>query len=145
MNKEKGFALIELLIVLIIAGILAAVAVPEIQTVMARAKENVVKGNAHYVQYIADDYAIHHNGIYPTLKELQAIIENGKPLKNPFTQAIETVRDCSWSQGSIGYSLISSGYRIEGYGETSTSGAYQNGIIVLLEGSPMNLTSKGKI
>jgi len=47
LNNQKGFTLIELMVVVVIIGILAAIALPNFLSMQDRAKESEVKANAH--------------------------------------------------------------------------------------------------
>ncbi len=54
MRKQTGFTLIELIIVIIILGILAAYAVPKYMTIDSQARASVVQGLAGSVRAAAD-------------------------------------------------------------------------------------------
>jgi type II secretion system protein G len=62
---NKGFSLVELLIVVAILGILAAIVMPEFQSQSQEAKEAAAKDNLRILRQQIDFYATRHNDVPP--------------------------------------------------------------------------------
>ena len=87
---SKGFTIIELMIVIMVIGIIAAIAIPNYIKFAKRAKEAVVLDNAHTVQLAMEDFCIDQLGTYPTATEeaeLLLLLPQGRYPENPFTNA----------------------------------------------------------
>lgn len=65
-RSQLGFTLVEMLIVVVIIGILAAVAVPNFAGAKDRARNSAVQANVHVVQVALERYAVDNAGRYPT-------------------------------------------------------------------------------
>jgi prepilin-type N-terminal cleavage/methylation domain-containing protein len=64
-DTKQGFTLIELMVVVVVIGILAAVAIPNFLSMRQRAREATVKANMHTLQLAAEDFCSLADGCYP--------------------------------------------------------------------------------
>ena len=64
LKKDKGFTLIELMIVVAIIGIIAGIAIPKFAEMMKRAKESATKGNLGICRTAVAFYYGGNEGIY---------------------------------------------------------------------------------
>lgn len=85
LQHQKGLTLIELMIVIVIVGILVAIALPNFAAAQDRAKQASVKANIKVLQIVAETYAVDWGGLYPgTIPQMTGTI-NYKNFTNPYT------------------------------------------------------------
>ena len=131
LRKQKGFTLIELMIVVVIIGILAAIAIPNFIAMQNRAREGSTKSNMHTLQLATEDYGVTNTGVYADNMDATHI-SNLLPqnFNNPFTHG--TGSGSAWenratfagaptaTSGIVSYSdSATTQYNIKAYGKTA--------------------------
>ncbi len=78
-TKKKGFTLVEIMIVVVIIGLLATMAIPAFRQVRTNAQTNAVKSNLRQLASAADQYFIEHGGT--TVGVTTSLVGPGKYIK----------------------------------------------------------------
>ena len=65
MKAKKGFTLVEILIVVVILGILAAIVIPQFTSASVEAKESALVSDIQSMRSQIELYKIHHNDLLP--------------------------------------------------------------------------------
>jgi type IV pilus assembly protein PilA len=81
-NAKKGFTLIELMIVVAIIGILAAIAIPRFAQMLEKSREGATKGNLGSLKSASSIYYGDVQGVWPTTLNSQSVYSFSKYLDN---------------------------------------------------------------
>lgn len=87
MEHEKGFTLVELMIVVSIVGILATIAVPSYQSSLMRAKETVLRQDLFTLRELLDHHRADQGKYPPSLEGLVSAGYLRAIPKDPFTNS----------------------------------------------------------
>lgn len=140
--NNRGFSLIELMIVVVIIGLIATIAIPNFMNVQSRAKEASTRSNTHTVQLAVENFAVLNEGRYPADVDNDAapngetimdMMPGGLPLRNTFTNAAtEPINAAAAANpGEIAYQAASQNGVIYGY--LITAAGKGGDIIIRLE------------
>lgn len=103
LRQRRGFTLIELIVVIMILGILATIAVPKFLNTSARARDNATRSSLAVVRNAIEIYTADHNGELPGQQgdlpgDLSEYIRGGFPValpKNSNTVSYYSVDDAA--------------------------------------------------
>jgi prepilin-type N-terminal cleavage/methylation domain-containing protein len=132
MRREDGFTLVELMIVVVVIGILAAIAIPNFISMQGRAREAGVKANMHSFQLAAEDYGVQNDGTYASDASVVVTLVPGGSgsFKNSFDKSTGSgnawedrgsfAAPSSTIQGMTSYAdSVNSSYNVKGYGKST--------------------------
>ena len=75
-RNQSGFTLVELLIVVIILGILAAVVIPQFNTAAAESKEAALASNLATIRQAVELYKVQHSDAFPSSAILDELVNS---------------------------------------------------------------------
>ena len=96
--KKKGFTLIELMIVVAIIGILAALAIPNFIRFQARSKQSEVKANLKAAFTAQRSYFQEHDSYSSCIKKIGFAPERGNRYRYTLNTTARTDEDCSTTE-----------------------------------------------
>jgi prepilin-type N-terminal cleavage/methylation domain-containing protein len=108
MRNQRGFTLIELMVVVVVIGILVMITLANYIAMQDRARIGQVRESMHVVQLTTEAFSTRNNGMYPAnaaattadgAVTLGAMLPGGRMPLNPFTQAT-TVLDWTNALGT---------------------------------------------
>jgi type IV pilus assembly protein PilA len=104
-NGNKGFTLIELIVVIAILAAMAALALPTMTGLIANSKEQVAKSNARTVYSAAQAYAVTHPASSGSLTqtELQSMLGSGMTGSYDAVIASGACSSAHWNGGAGAY------------------------------------------
>ena len=113
-RNAKGFTLIELMIVVVIIGILAAIAIPNFIAMQDRAREGSTKANMHTFQLAAEDYGVLNSGSYASnATQVAPLLPGaGGGFVNPFSQT--TGQNVAWKDQATFSRVMGTGSSVSG-------------------------------
>ncbi len=88
--KEQGFTLVELMVVMLIIGVLAAIAIPSFIASIKNAKEAVLKEDLHVIRNAIDSYTMDKAKAPQSLDDLVQTGYLKSIPKDPMTHSSET-------------------------------------------------------
>ena len=97
-RKSQGFTLVEIMIVVVIIGLLAAMAIPAFQKVRQSSREKTIENNVRQISAAVDQYAL-ENGV--STVALDDLIGPNSFIKNPI---VSVAGEEYWEQYTTGAS-----------------------------------------
>jgi prepilin-type N-terminal cleavage/methylation domain-containing protein len=78
-NNEKGFSLVELMVVVVIIGVLVAIAIPVYNITTDRAERGACHANQRMIEGAASQYAMNTGKSINDVNDLNEYFKNGTP------------------------------------------------------------------
>ncbi len=136
MKKREGFTLIELMIVVVVIGLLASMAIPNYLNMQNHAKEASTKSNAHTIQLAVEDFSVRNDGLYSVNgADLTPLLPGQGLMTNTFSGLLTEPRFGAQAAaaGEIGVESVVAGGVITGY--TITAFGKANNVLTISNGN----------
>lgn len=91
-NPERGFTLIELMVVMAISSVLLAIAIPIYQKSLIRARESVLRNNLFTIRTMIDEYTVDKQAAPQSLQDLVSEGYLRQVPQDPMTNSDQTWR-----------------------------------------------------
>ena len=114
MKAKRGFTLIELMIVVAIIGILAAIAIPKFADLIRKSNEGATKGNLGSIRSALSIYYGDAEGVYPATPEVLT-------LGGDYLSSIPSAKTPNYHGDANGFTLNVSNTDAAGWGYNNVS------------------------
>jgi len=134
LHSQKGFTLIELMIVVAIIGILAAIAIPNFLQYQARARQSEARTNLGGV-FVSETAYLGENGRYGSFQEVGFVLASAT---NRYTYRSPANGGAGGSAGAIGVDLFQTALPTP---TTQAAGTVVSGGTLAVAGAPAQFTA----
>lgn len=122
MKRKSGFTLVEILIVVVILGILAAIVIPQFTNASSEAKLSSLKSNLQSIRAQIELFKIRNDDCAPTVANFVTKMTTRDANGNgPYLQSIPT-NPYTNSSNVVGWGVGGGAWELDPDGSTATSG-----------------------